>query len=477
MSFMIYNADDLTLVKEKFFKDKGVEGLIDNHFDYLRTLAFKDNIVVFFHSYDTDNDQHVLFAQKFDNDGEFIGDLTIIDKIKAKKRRNAGSFVIDVSADSTKFLVVSNPPFEKYAGEEFGFKVYSPDLKNLSHTELALPQKDKDVELVDDILGNDGKIYILTKITLEKKQKEKGNAPYYYSIFTVIAEDNSISENRIELPKMNIEDAAVRLNDERGELVCSGFYSDIKPNKYVGDDIDGFFNLVLDVNTWRTINSGTKKLDKKMIQQITGKKKIKEGRGISSTFEILKIMSKSDGSSTIISENRYMEVITTYTRGANGATSTSTDYHYYRNSIFIINVDKDGSIQSLVHIPKYQHTINDNGIWSSVLIMEKDDRLILVYNDNPKNMSANLKTIKDVDAMNFVGKAILVAAEVFNDGTVKKTKLSDNATRKIVLLPEQGFRIANGEYVIPTMVSPKACGCGCINMFKKAKLGLAKINF
>ncbi len=479
MSLVIYDADNLTMISEKIFKNTSCkEGdCIDDHFGYERTLFFRNSLIIFFSSYETKKDEFMLFAQRVDLDGKFIGKLVKVDHIKAKKKSNAGSFILFPNRDSTRFAVISNPPYEKYGGEKFGFKLYDTDLTNTYNVSLALPHKDKDVSLIDQILGNDGKIYILTKIDLEKQDRERGSAPYYYSVFTMNPEDQSILENKIDLARKNIEDCAVRLNFDRNELVCAGFYSDLKPSAYTGNDIDGFFYLTIDVNTWKTLVSGVKKIDKKMISELMNKKKVKEGRGISTSFEILKIITGLDGSSTMIAENRFWYVTTTTTSTSGGGTSTTYTYHYHRNSIFIINIGKDGEVTSLMDIPKLQHTVNDNGIFSSVMIMEKDDRIVLLYNDHPDNLNSAVKTLKQTSVMVNVRKAVMVAVEVFRDGTYTKRKLSDNATTRIAMMPESGFRISGNEYCMPSMLVPAGCSCACIEIFKKKKFGLAKVTF
>ncbi|HRY31417.1 MAG TPA: hypothetical protein P5531_00435 [Bacteroidales bacterium] len=479
MSLVIYDAGNLTLISEKTFKNTSCkEGdCIDEHFGYERTLFFKNSLILFFSSYETNKDELMLFAQRVDLDGNFVGKLVKVDHIKAKKKSNAGSFILFPNRDSTSFAIISNPPYEKYGGEKFGFKLYDTELTNTYNIALALPHKDRDVSLFDQILGNDGKIYILTKIDLEKKDRERGSAPYYYSVFTMNPDDKSILENKIDLAKRNIEDCAIRLNYDRNELVCAGFYSDLKPTAYTGGDIDGFFYQTVDVNTWKTLVTGVKKIDKKMVSELMNKKKVKEGRGISANFEILRIIPALDGSSTMIAENRFWYVTTTTTSSAGGGTSTSYTYHYHRNSIFIINIGKDGEVTSLMDIPKLQHTINDNGMFSSVLIMEKDDRIVLLYNDHPDNLISAVKTLKQTSVMGNVRKAVLVAVEIFKDGTYTKRKLSDNITTKIVLMPESGFRISGTEYCLPSMLIPAGCSCACIEIFKKKKFGLAKADF
>jgi hypothetical protein len=42
-------------------------------------------------------------------------------------------------------------------------------------------------------------------------------------------------------------------------------------------------------------------------------------------------------------------------------------------------------------LPKYHHTINDNGIFSRYATLKKGDKIYYVFNDNPKNLEAPKK--------------------------------------------------------------------------------------
>ncbi len=478
MNMSVYDASSMSLLSKRRFKDRSCKGdpnCIDNDFGYRRTLFFKNSMIMIFQSYDRTSDQNCLFAQKLDNDGNFVGKLIIIDKIPSKKRNNAGEFSIEVSEDSTKFLIINQPPFDKKADATMNFKVYNPQLENLSSSKLATDEKDKNSDVMDQLLGNDGKIYVLMKVELEKKQRKRGQSSFYYSVYTVDPTDQSVAEYQVVLPKKNIEDLAIKLDNDRNKVICTGFYSDLKSSEYTGKDIDGFFYMRVNVKTSEVEVSGTKPIDKKMVLELKEKRKLKDGEGISKTFDIVKIINHLDGTVTLLAENRYLIIKRTTTTTANGATTTTTTYHYYRKNIFVIKIDKDGGVNSFIDIPKYQYTVDDGGVYSSFLAMESDDRLLLIYNDHRDNVSAEVKTFKDCKRMPMLKKAVLVMVEVMPDGSYTKKILQDNVKTGSTFLPESGFRISNGTYVVPAVDNPGAVSCGCFMMFVKQALCLAKI--
>jgi hypothetical protein len=476
----IYDASKMNLIRSTQFKSKQCDGgdCIDKHFDYVKTTFLKNGIIMFFETFDKKNDVRLLYAQKINLKGNFDGKLVEIDRIETKKRRE-GSFDVWQNDDSTKIMIIDNPPFEKYNNEKFGFKIYNWNLTNEATLSITLPYKDKNVSVVDYYLGNNNKIYMLTRVDLEKENRVKGQAPYFFSILTIEPKNSSVNEFKVSLPNKNIEDIVLRLDKENKLITCAGFYSDLKPKEYVGKDIDGFFNLTIDATTQQVVSKGFKNIDKAMIAELTGKKsadKVKEGKGISNNFEIRYMKKRQDGTTTMISEYRTVVIWTTTTCSQNGGCITHTNYTYYRNNIFVVNIAADGSVTSFIDIPKCQVSTNDGGMYSSFLTCEKNDNIYLIYNDHPDNLNPNVKTFKDVKAMPRLNKACLVAVGINKDGSYTKTKIQDNATKKLIAMPESGMQVGKGEYIIPVREPIANCACMCTILFKKLLKGFVKIS-
>ena len=313
MSVVLYDAQTLTKNDSRFFKQFNCgdeKDCLESEYEYNRTSFFKENVVMFFETFDRKNDDHILWAQRTDFEGNFVGEMKKIDKIEAKRKSNAGTFLIEMNNDSTQFVVITNPPFKRYNDEKFNFSIYGSDLKLLHSASLALPMKDKNVSLQDYYLDNNGKVYILAHVELEKKDREKGKARDYYTMFVINTETKDVAEFALNLEKRDVQDATIRLDDENGKVLCAGFYSDLKAGKTYGNDIDGFFYMTIDIASLTVEKVGTKKIEKKVILELMNRKKAREGQGLSNNFEILRVIGRSDGSTTIVAEHRYVQVVT-----------------------------------------------------------------------------------------------------------------------------------------------------------------------
>ena len=470
----IYDKNSLQLKSSSEFKSSSCKSsnCIDKHFDYMKTLFLKNKVVMLFQTYERSSKNLQLYAQKLNRNGSFDGKLELIDEIDAKSRSNTGSFMIWLSEDSTKFVIIDNPPYDKYKGEKFGFKIYNSEVKNQSNFGISLPYKDKNLSVIDYFIGNDAKIHLLTLIDLEKKEIKPGQAAKFYSILTIDPADKSVAEYKVNLPSRSVEDASLKIDNVNNKFICCGFYSDLKPKAKVGNDIDGFFYMRVDIKTKKVEAQGTKEIDKEMVGELLNKKKVKDQQGITKSFVIKEIETRKDGSTTLITENR-RDVVYTYSHCNSYGCTTTTTYYYYRDNIFVIDIAPNGSVNSFIDIPKMQVSVNDDGKYLSFLSFKKNDRLIFIYNDNPINLNSKIKTIKDVKTMTSVAGASAVAVEINKNGGYSKVKLFDNAFKKLALLPESGIRIGNGLYIVPTMVPPS--GCGCFGFFAKTSLGIAKI--
>jgi hypothetical protein len=461
-SMMIFDSN-MKLINDVIFKQRNDkdEDVIGRGFAFKTAMFMKSEILLFFETYETSTKKQLLLVQKTDLNGKFVGKMTSIDNIPANKRYKQGSFELEHSEDSTKFLVIKHLPYDKKAEEEFGFRTFDSNLDMLGEKTVNLPYREKNTSVIDFYLSNRGDVYMLLKVDLERKEKVKGEDDEFYSLLCqTISSNKALREYKLNLPQKDIVSIAFRIDNKTDRVLCSGFYSDIRTNTSHTRDIDGFFYLTADINTQKIVSQSYKQIDSKIVNQLRGKsedKKVKEGKGIAVSFRVKDYVSRSDGSSVIVAENSWVTVVTTCQQ--RGGCTTTT--YYDRTNIFLIAISSNGEVQAFYDIPKRQSTINDGGYYSSFSLMKKDDRIIFVYNDNPKNVGKVINSIKDVKAMRNPGMACLVAVEIANDGEIiRHGMVYDRKKTKMTAIPLMCNKIANGEYIIPT--------------YKRKQIGLLK---
>jgi len=481
VSILKYGLKDLQVQGEYVIvgNGDGQEKTISSDYKYSDLITLKDVFYVSVTKYDKSAKQNNLYVQEISDKGKLTGKLQKLESIDAKSTFNKGDFDLIESADSTKLLMVDYPPYDKYAGEKFTFTTFDEHLNQDKKLQVELPFKDKNFDLDDITYAKDGNIYMMAKIMLEKKDKSKDEASYYYELLSVNPNGNgSVMQYDIKLPQKYIDGIAYRTDDDK-DIVCSGFYGNTTGT--AKGDISGVFYMRINKSSQKVDATGVKDLDKSFIADLTSERKANKGKGISNDFTLRNFIRKDDGGAIMFAEYSYDYTVTVTTSDGHGGVSTRTDYHYVRNNIIAVNINPDGSIKWCANIPKYQHTVNDGGSFSSYMLAIKgkaltkqDDKIYLVYNDNPINMDpTKIGTEDKPKTMTNSKKSTAVLVELSEDGQFTKKTLFSNKDNDATIMPSHGFKITNNEFIVPAYNG----GFWCCISFSSAKSKLARIEF
>ncbi len=477
LNIVKYSFNDLQVKNEYplIGQSNGKNNIIDNDYTFNNFIVLTNKTYVGVSMYNRKTDLNSFYAQEISDEGKLTGEMKKLSEISSKSRINAGAFEVIESEDSSKILMVNNPPFEKYGNEKFGFKIFDEQLNEINNLEVALPYKDKFFSVKDYILSKDGNIYMLSSVELEKKAKEKGEAGYYYEIVAISpANQGQVTEYKISLPKKYITDVSYK--EDGKYLICAGFYNNIEVKGWSRDEINGIFYLRINKETKEIESKGIKELDKSFIAELTSDRKANKGRGISSNFKLENFIQKDDGGAILIAENSYNYTVQRCnTDPKTGSTTCRTDYHYVRNNIIAININSDGSIKWYTNIPKYQHTINDGGVYSSYMLSTAKDKIYFIYNDNPKNLDpTKVASVKDIRPMGRAEKSTAALISLSEDGTFNKKAMFSNKENKVTLLPKYYKKVGGGQLIVPAINRGIYC---CLIPLKAGKYRLARFEF
>jgi hypothetical protein len=115
-------------------------------------------------------------------------------------------------------------------------------------------------------------------------------------------------------------------------------------------------------------------------------KKIEKGKNVELyEYDLDELIVRSDGGVVMVGEQYYVRVVTVTTTDSKGNTTTRTIYYYYYNDIIVVNISPEGNIEWVERIPKLQYSTNDGGYYSSYVLTVVNDRLLFVFNDDPRN--------------------------------------------------------------------------------------------
>lgn len=477
VSLIKYDLKDLQVKGEYPLIGKsgktGGKVLSPHDYTYQEVLMLKHHMYLSVEHYERKTKTNSLYLQEINAEGKLTGSLKKMQDVTGKSKWNRGGFSIIPSEDSTKILLVEEPPYEKYSGEKFGFNIYNEDLTQTSKVQVELPYQGKYFSTHDYALGSDGNIYMMAQIFLERENKKKGESRYYNQLIEINPQgQGQVTQYDIKLPEKDIVGISYTPEDNN-DVICAGFYGDIKSNSSVSKNgINGIFYMRLNKQTKQVTVSSTKELDKEFIADLTSEKKANKGKGISDQFTIRSFVRRSDGGSIIVAELAYYFVTTVTTSDGHGGTTTRTVVHFVRNNIIAININPDGTIKWYANIPKYQYTADDNGMYSSFMFMTKGDKMYFIYNDNPDNLLPAMAGKKPKDMGN-PAKATAVLVELSEDGKFTKAALFNNKTNKVILMPSYFVQISDNELVAPAYNG----GFWCCISFKAATSKLARFEF
>jgi len=455
--------DNLKLQKTSVFKERGGEksGMAGKSFDYLNTLFMKDRILIFFTTFEKNSKQRLLICQKVDLNGKFEGDFTQIDEIQAKRKTNSGSFAVYASEDSTQFLALQLTPYEKNAEEEVFVTTFDTNLRKIAAKDVKLPYKDKNTRVVGARVSNKGDAFLLVNVFKERKDRTKGDANDFYSVIGVnLASDKALVEYNLDMNRKNITDVAIRIDNENNQILTTGFYSNIKSNAIWTKDIDGSFVMRIDIDSKKIVNESQKDFPKQLVNQLAGKdldKKVKDDKGISTTFDIVGLYKREDNSMLVTAESNWIERRTVCSNSG-----CVTYYIYHNRNILLIDVAPDGQIKSFTDIPKRQ-VMKNSSFYLSFLTMQKYNDFIFVFNDSPKNIDKEIVNVKDVKPMNNPKKATLSFIRYSANGKLSRENVTFDKKSKIIVAPKFGVKIGEGKYIMP--------------YFQKKQFGILKLEF
>jgi hypothetical protein len=115
-----------------------------------------------------------------------------------------------------------------------------------------------------------------------------------------------------------------------------------------------------------------------MTEKLKKKTKKREAKGKDVElyqYDLDNIVLKDDGGAILVGEQFFIRVVTTTDAQGNVRTTT----HYYYNDIIVISINPKGEIDWTEKIAKRQHTINDNGYFSSYAMAVNEDKINFIF--------------------------------------------------------------------------------------------------
>lgn len=398
---------------------------------YENTVLLNGSLYIFGSYFDRKNDEERLYAFQMDAKTlNYEGKPRLI--ATAESKRNS-TFKFDLS-NSEKFLSIFSIPGNDddniYA---YTISVFSGDLDEIWAQKVKSEYEESTFFALSAQVDDKGNAYLLARKYDKPLKGIKFKPAYKMMMIAYTNEGANESAFDLNLKRGYINDLSYRIMDN-GNIVCGGFYSENYGGGYKGVCI-----FIVDPNTGSIIQEGGKEFSSSDLADFMSERKADKGKELYN-FDLSDIVLREDGGLVMVGEYYY---VSAYTR-TSGTTSYTT-YTYYYNSLLVVNVSPDLSIDWMVEIPKRQVTSNDGGYYSSYAMMVKGENLYFLFNDNEKNAQVNAKD----KLANFNGKNSIVSLVTLSaDGSMKKTIFLDNKEEGIILRPKICSQVSEDNMII-----------------------------
>lgn len=412
------------------FVNNSLSTLWTYRFDYLNPEAeiqdiclFDDSLYLFYALINKEYNKNELFAQKI-NIVRGIPDTNpvLIDEINFDKKRNRGMFYIKKSKNNK--LLCTMYKQNNLDDEKLTIHI------NVLDTSLAIKWTntyktdyyDGVLFLNDFKITNEGDVYILTSLDLDKKLLRDKK----YTLNIASANTTKLSLISIVLDKYFINDVKMEIDYINNQIVMAGFYSelnsfssagivyvnikfdDLKPKLYTESFKAKFLN---EFNSERTVNRGTELIN----------------------YYIDRIILRTDGGVILISESNYVTESTNYNSYYQLYT-TSYTYHY--DNILLFSINPNGKIHWESIVRKNQVSEDDAAFYSSFIASLDADKVHIIYNK-------------------YIRKSTDVINCTINNKGESSEKVIVKENDNLLIMPGGGRQISADQIVIPCIQKNK----------------------
>lgn len=394
-----------------------------------------DYPVLFASYFNKDKNKIEVYARRYTLEGEPDGKDYKIAEFEAKKRSNVRQLNIIPSNMNEKVLVYYNQVFDKYQNEKTEFRIFDRDLNLLYDKFIEFPYKEKNFSVYRAMVDANGRVYLLVKILIDKSEITDRNIPRYrFGLVTFGPDRNEVDDYNLQIDNYYTSD--ISFSELNGKVICAGFYS-----SFSSDRAAGSFSITIDIEAKDVIKRTTDQFEKNFVMDIIPSRRFRRMTELPD-FKVDQVVIFNDGSSVVVGEQFFIEEIC-FRDFRTGM--INCQYNYNFNNIIAIKYDARGDVIWTANIPKYQQSSNDGGRFLSYSFCTKNDELIFLFNDHPRNINP---TDDRVGVMTNVRKSVPVMVKLTSDGAFSRMALSNERVQKYFFVPRLSNQISNSSALL-----------------------------
>ena|ERR1043165_5618346 len=418
-------GDDLKLLTTKTISFKNQSGQLQH------IMLNKNGAVIFY--LEQDKRRSLLYAQPVNSKFMEIGQAVLVDSIADRKEMVASNLRFKQSVDQSSLLIYY-PVFSMNKVESIRFLCVDRSLKVLYNKTVPVNRDEKELEESKSLVDNAGNAFLILKPDVE--------AGGQYDVLHFDT-NGDFSTYSLKTERTLFGEPAFEIDNKNGNLVMTTFYDAKKSEAEAA--ANGFLYASFDPANGTPVKTNYTPFSREFIAELTGRENVTNQSLY--TFTIRKSMLRNDGGSLIIAESYIKE-----TRDQVMPTGIQPGYNGYRssdifqfNDIIAFSLNPDGKMEWSSVMRKKQVSEDDNGTFSSFLIMNEKEKLRFIYLDD------------------IAGSGTLNEYVLSSMGKYDRDALLNQEEKDVMIIPKMGKQVSPNEVILPS--------------FRSNTLRLVKISF
>lgn len=405
--------DDLKLASTKTIAFKNQDGPLQH------IILNKTGAVIFYLT--QDKRFSVLMAQAVNSKFVEMGNAVPIDTIYDRRDLVAANLRFKTSVDQN-YTFIYYPFFEGGTIRHIRYTCVNHALNVLYALNFPVNRSEKELQESEALIDNEGNTAIILK-------PERGSSNEQFDVFRT-GSTGELSTYSIVTENLLFGKAEFELDDKNGNLVLCYFFDDGTPKDEAA--AAGFFYGSYNPSSGEKITSVYLPFTSAFINELTGREMNNKNRLY--TFNIKKVVLRNDGGALIIAESfiRDSREIAAPMGIQPGFNNYQTSTIYQFNDIIAFSFNGAAEMDWYNIMRKKQASQDDNGVFSSFLIVNEKDKLRFVYLDDISTSGA------------------LAQYTLKSEGKSERAELFNQEQHDLLMLPKLGKQISPAEAVIPS---------------------------
>lgn len=316
---------------------------------------------------------NLLYLEVFNQYGERLSGR-VLDTMSVDEK-----YYVTESIEKEGFLLTTHNKFDNIFDQTIVLQALDKAGKTTWDAQLKSPISLQSLTIEEIAYSTESPLYILCDYGFESgngsvRDNSTNLINNKYALWGYDHQNTFLKEMDLRIKNRWINGISLNYNAEN-ELVVSGFMNETR-----NQTINGVFSLI--INTDLTVKSSTYyKYKRAFFEKFVEPKRIDKIKELED-IKLRHCVVLDDDSYFLLGEHFYQYTERNYDPRTN-ITTTTENYNY--NSIIAAYFDANGNHLWSDRIPKFQHTVNDYGYYSSFAVMQKGVEIYIFFNDTDKN--------------------------------------------------------------------------------------------